>query len=544
MYNFTTYELSTIEKGWKYYHKNDKTKDSIKSIRICAYLRKSTEDIKDNSLKLQLAEINNFVKNINEYYKEDFMFYLEEEDIFSEDNVSGMQGRKRPQFDRMLSFIETNPGYYGVCVVYKMDRFSRKLEDTLKYISLLKTFKCVLKALDFDDNGDPTSDLLKNILGVVAQYHAQNSALTSIKGTIKKVEENKAVGLLPFGLISEKNKNGIFNQKGASNIVIDESKATIVRDIFTKYASGMSIKDIEIYLTKKGYKKEDGSRISYQQIKYMLRNKRYNGTYVYADPNNKHYYKYDNGVKKPDYYIKENAFPKIIDDNLFERVQVLLNNKNNSHQMHSDKTKYLLSGLIVCGDCNKMLHGWSRPKYKGKIYADYVCSTHKVNKTLCSTKRVNKEYIEKVIISILENISNKIISKAKDKIDIIINKILCDKELAIKELIKQIKIKENKLNYLIDHLLLNNKHKSIYESKIKVLENELEELYKNKTEHELIYTKTKKVFKKMLKQIMINDKLLLANFNLTKILINLLFEKIYLSNEKLEIVFFDKKTAL
>lgn len=544
MYNFTTYELSTIEKGWKYYHKNERLKCSKKTIRVCCYLRKSTEDIKDNSLKLQLAEINNFVKNINEYYKNDFIFYFEDEDVYAEDNVSGMQGRLRPEFDRMLSVIETNPGYYGVCIVYKMDRFSRKLEDTLKYISLLKSFRCVLKALDFDDNGDPTSDLLKNILGVVAQYHAQNSALTSIKGTIKKVEEHKTVGLLPFGLVSEKNKKGLYSQKGASNIVIDESKAIIVREIFNKFAKGNSIKEIEEQLRKKGYTKDDGSFISYQQIKYMLRNKRYNGTYIYADPNNKRYYKYDNGVTKPNYYIKENAFPKIIDDDLFNKVQLLLDNKNNSHQLSSDKTHYLLSGLITCGSCHRKLHGWSRPKYKGKIYYDYVCSLHKENKEECSTKRVNKEYIDKVVISLLESIVNDIIIKDKDKLTSIIETKLSNISLTISNLNKQIINKENKLNYLIDHILNEPDKASLYEAKLKTLEKEIESLKINKEEYDLIYVNTKENLTLKLTKISINSTMLFNNLQQAKMLIMLLIKKIVLTNEKLEINFFDKKTPL
>ena len=59
MNNFTKFELSMIDKGWKATHKNKKIdKGKLKKIRVCAYLRKSQEDIKDNSLKLQLDEIN------------------------------------------------------------------------------------------------------------------------------------------------------------------------------------------------------------------------------------------------------------------------------------------------------------------------------------------------------------------------------------------------------------------------------------------------------------------------------------------------------
>ena len=82
MNKFTEFELSTIEKGWKFYHKNIKyDKLNIKVIRVCLYLRKSTEDIKDNSLKLQQNEIDKFLNFINSLYKDDYYFYYEKEDI-------------------------------------------------------------------------------------------------------------------------------------------------------------------------------------------------------------------------------------------------------------------------------------------------------------------------------------------------------------------------------------------------------------------------------------------------------------------------------
>ena len=130
------------------------------------------------------------------------------------------------------------------------------------------------------------------MLGVVAQYHAQNSALTSIKGTMKKVEENKAVGLLPLGLMQEKVKLGDFNSKGASKIIIDDEKSIIIKEIFEQYSLGKSITDIQKYLKDCNYTKYDGTYLSWQQIYYILRNKKYNGVYTYADPYKKHYRKY------------------------------------------------------------------------------------------------------------------------------------------------------------------------------------------------------------------------------------------------------------
>lgn len=537
MNKFTEFELNTIDKGWKFYHKNIKyDKLNIKVIRVCLYLRKSTEDVKDNSLKLQQNEIDKFLNFINSLYKDDYYFYYEKEDIFSEDNVSGMQGRLRPEFNRMLEIVENNPGYYGVCIVYKMDRFSRKLEDTLKYITLLKSFKCVLKALDFDDNGDPTSDLLRNILGVVAQYHAQNSALTSIKGTIKKVEENKAVGLLPLGLIQEKVLLGDFNTKGASKIVIDPSKSIIIKEIFDKFSSGFSISEIESYLDGKGYINNEGNKIKSQQIRYILTNKRYNGIYVYADPTKKRKRKYDNGVIKPEYYEYKNAIPKIIDDELFNKVQLMLNNKLRSRNYSIEYTTYLLSDKLSCGCCGKYLTGWSRPKYKGKRYFDYVCVTHKNNPTKCSTKRINKLYLEEVVCKILVTVLNKILKCKLDNLDLIFKnkmKSLTDDLNNIKIEIKQ---KQTKLSRLFDRIT-SEESMSIYSTKISELENDIITLntrISNKEEH---LEKIKNVLYESIKNNEVSVTMLYENLDVTKLFVNLFFDEIIINNDLISLDF-------
>ena len=537
MNKFTEFELNTIEKGWKFYHKNTKyDKTNTKIIRVCLYLRKSTEDIKDNSLKLQQNEIDKFLSFINSLYKDDYYFYYEKEDIFSEDNVSGMQGRLRPEFNRMLEIVENNPGYYGVCIVYKMDRFSRKLEDTLKYITLLKSFKCVLKALDFDDNGDPTSDLLRNILGVVAQYHAQNSALTSIKGTIKKVEENKAVGLLPLGLIQEKVLLGDFNTKGASKIVIDPSKSIIIKEIFNMFSSGFSVSEIESYLDEKGYINNEGNKIKSQQIRYILTNKRYNGIYVYADPSKKRKQKYDNGVVKPDYYEYKNAIPKIIDDELFNKVQLMLNNKQRSRHYSIEYTTYLLSDKLSCGCCGKYLTGWSRPKYKGKRYFDYVCVTHKNNPTKCSTKRINKLYLEEVVCKIIVTVLNKILKCKLNNLDLIITnkmKSIMDELYNIKIEIKQ---KQTKLNRLFDRIT-TEESMSVYSSKISELENDIITLNQRKNIKEERLEKIKIVLYETIKNNKVTLLMLYENLDVTKLFVNLIFDEILISNDLITLSF-------
>lgn len=535
MTDFTEYELKTIEKGWYHSNKGRKDKTLIKNIRVCLYLRKSQEDTKDNSLKLQLSETSKFIDVINKIHENEFYFYFEEEDIFKEDNVSGMQGRNRPEFDKMLSVIEETPGYYGLCLVYKLDRFSRKLEDTLSFISLLSRNNCVLKALDFEDNGDPTSALLRGMLGIVAQYHAQNSAVTSIKGTMKKVEENKAVGLLPLGLIQEKIKKNDLNYKGASKIVIDENKAHIIKEIFLKFSNGMSLSELEEYLRDQDYKNNNNLPITKQQIKYILSNKRYNGTYTYADPTKIRKKKYDNGVNKPSFYEAKNVIPKIIEDELFNKVQILLKAKVNKHQLSNNYSKYLLTNILVCEECSSSLHGWSRPKYKGKVYYDYVCTTHKKDKNKCLTKRINKEYIEKVTLLVIVNLCNSFLEELKNDID----KFLDIKFKTIRKevllLDKEISNNENKINKLIDLMLESDKF-DCFENKLKFYKDKLEELKIRKKEKLNFIDKFKDKYNIIYKGNRIDFDLLSNQYEITKQLVHLLFEKIYINNESIKFV--------
>lgn len=536
MNNFTKYEISIIDKSWKYFNCNCKLDNFyIKKIRVAVYLRKSTEDIKDNSLKLQKSEINKFISSINSIYKNKYSFFYEESDIYAEDNVSGMQGRLRPEFDKMLCFIENNPGFYGVCLVYKLDRFSRKLEDTLKYISLLKSYKCVLKALDFEDNGDPTSDLLRNILGVVAQYHAQNSALTSIKGTIKKVEENKAVGLLPYGLTTEKEKLCDYNKKGASKIIIDDEKAVVVKLIFKMFSQGYSITDIKNYLKDNGYSKNYDEEFSWQQIYYMLRNKKYNGTYTYADPNKKHYRKYDNGVKKPEFYQKNNAFPKIIDDELFNKVQTIISNNKNSHQLTKDKTSYILTGLIYCDNCKNKMTGWSRRKYNNKSYADYICKLHKKDKTLCNTKNINRLYIEEYILNLIVIILKKLINNNSKYIINGIKQKLSNYNESINEVYKEINNQNKIVHKLIDRMLVDDDNKEYYEQKISTTNLKLKELNNKLNKINNLHNLQEITICNILQKNIIDKQFLLSNTILLKsIIINIIY-KIEVSNDFVKI---------
>ena len=378
--NLTQYETDSLETFYNFVNLKNKSNENLKKIRVCLYLRKSQEDEKDNSLNLQKTEIDKFICKLNTEFKDKYQFFYDENDVFAEDNRSGIATSHREEFNRMIDFINDNPGYYGMCLVFKLDRFSRNTEDTAHFTRILREKYCLLKALNFEDQGTPESKLFLTMMSAVSQFHAQNSAKLSIDGTKQKVLQHKCVGALPFGLTTSKQQNNT-NEVGASNIVIDEQKSKIVKEIFTKYSEGMSLTDLTEYLEKRGYRNNNGNYFSRHQLYNMLRNKRYNGTYIYADKSRKRKRKYDNGVVKPKYYEKNNAIPKIIDDDLFNMVQMIIKSKENSRDVSTSISSYLLSGRLVCKCCGSKLVGDSGTSGRNHTkYRYYTCPNYKSKK--------------------------------------------------------------------------------------------------------------------------------------------------------------------
>ena len=69
------------------------------------------------------------------------------------------------------------------------------------------------------------------------------------------------------------------------------------------YADGHTIKEIIDFLNNKNIKTSTGTKFNYSSLHTMLKNKKYIGTYTYGN------------------YEIENGIPRIISNELFEKVQ-------------------------------------------------------------------------------------------------------------------------------------------------------------------------------------------------------------------------------
>ena len=85
--------------------------------------------------------------------------------------------------------------------------------------------------------------------------------------------------------------------KADGRLVIDETEAPMVRELFERYATGeYSMKQLETIFWDKGYRNHNGNKIAHTTMSNMIANPKYKGYYV------------GNKVKVVDMFTKKQKF--------------------------------------------------------------------------------------------------------------------------------------------------------------------------------------------------------------------------------------------
>lgn len=149
----------------------------------------------------------------------------------------------------------------------------------------------------------------------------------------------------------------------------------IVCEIFELYASGETKAKIVKDLQRRKVKTSIGNEFTYNSLSRLLKNKRYIGIYLYK------------GVETP------GGMPRILADDLFYRVQSLMNKNKSAPARTRGENEYLLTTKLFCGHCKEMMVDYGGTGKSGKQYHYYMC------KKKCDKKIIGKQYIEDRVVS-------------------------------------------------------------------------------------------------------------------------------------------------
>lgn len=162
-------------------------------------------------------------------------------------------------------------------------------------------------------------------------------------------------------------------------LIINPETAPLVTEIFSRYASGETIREIIKSLNERGIMTTRGNPFRQSSLDTLLCNRIYLGYYKYRGEE------------------VENGVPQIIDRELFDRVQERRARNKMSRSSSKAETEYLLTTKLFCGHCNSMMVGECGRSKTGAMYYYYKCGNHK-RADGCHQRTFRKEVIEKLVI--------------------------------------------------------------------------------------------------------------------------------------------------
>lgn len=128
--------------------------------------------------------------------------------------------------------------------------------------------------------------------------------------------------------------------------------------------------------------------------------------------------------------------PRILEDELFYRVQMIMEKNKPAPARTHGEGEYLLTTKLFCGYCKEMMVGYGGTSKTGRQYHYYNCKKAKRKK--CRKKIVSKQYIEnRVIAECLKLLTDENIAFIVQKVAEECNK--APDNLSIKELKKAIR---------------------------------------------------------------------------------------------------------
>ena len=477
---------------------------SYKKMNVVIYARYSSHKQTEQSIEGQLkvcreyADRNGYVV-INEYIDE---------------AVTGMSDN-RPSFLQMIE--DSNKKNFNAVIVYQLDRFARDRYVSARYKHKLRQNNVRVFSARENIAEDASGILMESVLEGMAEYYSRELGQKVERGM--KINASKFLYIggcitLGFKIVDKK-------------YTIDDETAPITLNAYKMYDNDHTILEIQEYVNNQlklidrrytsGKKKGQLVQYSKGSIRNLLADKRCMGTYIYK------------GEETP------NMIPKIVDVDLFNRVQERLEKNKHTPSRLKTTNDYILTTKLFCGHCKDMMVGVCGTSRTEKRYAYYSCNNSR--KKLCNKKNVQKAYIENLIV---EEARKILTDENIDKISKTVVE-LAEKEkdtTKLKTLNKLLQENERQKTNLFDSLKvcdIDSVRKSIFEEMVKVEEEHtrIENQIQIEEAQRINLDETKVKF--FLKHIRSGD---INNLKYRKMLVNVLINKIYLYDDKV-IIFFN-----
>ena len=332
-------------------------------LRVTYYARVSSEsDEQLNSLGNQISYYEDLIKrNRNWTFVPGYI----------DEGLSGISTKKRENFNRMID--DAAEDKFDLVITKEISRFARNTLDSIQFTRQL--LGCGVGVFFQNDNIntlDEDSELRLSIMSSIAQDELRKLSSRVKFGHQQAIKDKVVLGNSRiFGYV-----------KDGGRLIIDESEAAMVRELFDLYATGQySMKQIETIFFQKGYRNHNGNKIAHTTMSNMIANPKYKGYYV------------GNKVRVIDLFSKKQKFlppeewvmfkdetgeivPAIVSEEVWDAANAVLKRRSDDVKSRQGICNHanLLTGKLYCTCCGTAYYRRDSKDKQGTVNSKWVCS--------------------------------------------------------------------------------------------------------------------------------------------------------------------------
>ncbi len=389
--------------------------------------------------------------------------------FFVDDGYSGTNF-DRPGFQAMLDEIVA--GNVAVCITKDLSRLGRNSSLTGLYTNFTFPEHGVryIAINDDFDTSDPNS-VNNDFAGIKNWFNEFYARDTSRKiRAVTKAKGEKGVPLtvnVPYGY-----KKDPDNSK---HWIIDEEAAMVVRRIFDMCMEGRGPSQIanqlmaDNILNPTAYKRKQGINSpnplsenpchwSVNTVVNILERREYTGCIVnFKTYTNSIWDKKQRQNSEENQAIFENAHEAIIDDSVFEKVQII---RQNRHRRTKTGKSSMFSGMLYCSDCGEKMYFCASNNSKFE-QSFFECSVHHKHRDKCKIHFIRSVVLEDLVQSHMNAVVSYVARYEQHFREVMTEKLLVESEEKLRIWKKQLSQNEKRIAEL-DRLFIK-----IYEDNAK-----------------------------------------------------------------------------
>lgn len=352
---------------------------SYKPKRVAAYCRVSKNiELQQTSLETQ---IDSYQRTIAE--RVDWQLV----EIYYDRGITGTNASRRPGFMKMIE--DCKAGKIDLILAKSISRFARNTVDMLEYTRMLKRIGVsVYFEKERIDTGDLTSEMLLTVYAAFAQEESHSISENTRRGYRQRFQMGIPKYNKVYGYRSDVDDKNIW--------FIEESEASVIREIFHRYLRGERIQKICDDFNARGIPSPNGDTWYQTSMGMILKNEKYVGDVtmqktVVTDLLN-HVSKPNKGLVP--IYRKKNHHEAIISRDDYETVQRMLVLKD----VHHGSQQYPYYDYLKCPHCGAQMVQFMTNLPNAPTA--WICKDHKT----CRHNAILTKYINRTVIKAINEL--------------------------------------------------------------------------------------------------------------------------------------------